>query len=379
MIIKDTDIIKLALIIKFLSLDVLLDLSISPDYFILILIPLFWKKQMYIFRETKTIILFFILLFLSSFWSLYQTQSLFYSIRFFPLIFIVITLKNLNENDLELFLRSIHKIIIAYVYISFVTVYFRELDNGRYSLLGSNSNYSIPILGFSLLYTWKSFYNKTTYINILNFIILSLSVIFTLSRMGSLSIILAVIFMSLAMRKRGEIFFNRVAFPSKIIIKFISIILLISVLAFRVGANLTDRYSGTENDARFVIWTVLISKIYEEPLYGNGAGTSKLYLEDAISLDGKIEGLKGARMAHNTYLEILFGTGLIGLLIFLKVLQNNLYKYLKSKWANLDPLRIFLTSIGIYLILHSFTSNFETNRVLWFFIGASISLKNKNK
>ncbi len=69
--------------------------------------------------------------------------------------------------------------------------------------------------------------------------------------------------------------------------------------------QLSENYTGKGLlSGRQIIWSILIDKISEEPLYGYGSGTTPLDLID-ITLS-----------SHNLYLQILIQVGFLGLILF---------------------------------------------------------------
>ncbi len=100
-----------------------------------------------------------------------------------------------------------------------------------------------------------------------------------------------------------------------------------------------DRYAtyamyNTERRTSYVVYGVEV--ISENPLIGAGYGTfSQLYPTSTYAqYDNPMSDKERYRVAHNAYLEIGFGTGLIGLGCFLAILLVSLRDfYLVTRWA----------------------------------------------
>ncbi|MBI4614780.1 MAG: O-antigen ligase family protein [Planctomycetes bacterium] len=83
---------------------------------------------------------------------------------------------------------------------------------------------------------------------------------------------------------------------------------------------------------RFSYLVVAREAIEESPVLGHGPGTFRdIYAGTAWAREFEREGTTLRRFAHNTYLEVLVGTGAIGLATFLLVLYIGLRNYALAK------------------------------------------------
>ena len=110
---------------------------------------------------------------------------------------------------------------------------------------------------------------------------------------------------------------------------------------------------------RAFLWTIAWERVKEEPLLGYGYGVNKRGLKDtAYSYGYKMKGLR----MHNTYLKVLFELGIIGLLIYLRIVYLILF-YLNKAYSNFyligdDRLYIYCFSLFCGWISTIFTSFF---------------------
>jgi O-antigen ligase len=111
----------------------------------------------------------------------------------------------------------------------------------------------------------------------------------------------------------------------------VMLLLLLAVLvfvAFTSATGLTARLLGTGGeDARFTVYPAIVGGIADRPLLGHGLGA----FEDAfrVYVPEEISGLEWT-FAHNTYLELAFGLGLVGAGAFLAAIGFIAFRILRG-------------------------------------------------
>lgn len=150
------------------------------------------------------------------------------------------------------------------------------------------------------------------------------------------------------------------------ILLFAVALLLMGLISQHLTYEVTQR-GVTHRDT---IWLEVLSRMKGNWLFGYGL----LEKFEAI----KIKGNTFVHNSHNVYLEVLYQTGIIGLLLFVSILLFVLHKLFKSKErheAKLFLAAIASTSCVIFVELNSFmdTPNLIW-QLLWLPIGLSLSL-----
>jgi len=120
---------------------------------------------------------------------------------------------------------------------------------------------------------------------------------------------------------------------------------------------------------RLHMWGSSLSMIEQKPLQGYG-------LDTFIPMSAQFSDV-GANGAHNTYLQVLFETGIFGLLSFISLFLSPLIIFFKNmrKTANHSQARLWAILVGYvvsYIIICSadnLTYYLVFNWYVWFFIG----------
>lgn len=134
-----------------------------------------------------------------------------------------------------------------------------------------------------------------------------LGILLTLSRGGMISLVLGLLSCFIILSGK-----QKVRFFIYFLFALFFLVLLVYVNYELLEPFISKRVSGLETGAgRFEIWGNAIELFYNKPLLGYGIFTFR-------DVSGALFG--DPRHAHNTYLEVLVETGLLGLLIFLTVL-----------------------------------------------------------
>ncbi len=137
-----------------------------------------------------------------------------------------------------------------------------------------------------------------------------------------------------------------------------------------VSDNVHSDYQGLNSfEWRMQMWQSSFSKIAQRPIQGYGLGTFK-YMSGKFSTNKKMG-------AHNTYVELLFETGLIGLTSFLVLFLTPIVVFFKKMLLSqkLIEARVWAIMIGyiVSYMLICFADNLlyylVFNWYVWFFIG----------
>lgn len=102
---------------------------------------------------------------------------------------------------------------------------------------------------------------------------------------------------------------------------------------YEVSQILHGHFEDNYGSGRIGIWRVTLTNVPNAPMLGGGPGT--LHLRTVKTLDnGSV-----ARLAHNTYLQYLVDTGILGLLSYLALIVTSLFVRRRDQW---EPVRIGL-------------------------------------
>lgn len=89
--------------------------------------------------------------------------------------------------------------------------------------------------------------------------------------------------------------------------------------------NFDDNYGGE----RIGIWRTTLTNVPEAPILGGGPGTLHLRTVRVLT-NGTV-----ARLAHNTYLQYLVDTGILGLLSYLAVIVTSIFVRRRDQWKQI--------------------------------------------
>lgn len=143
--------------------------------------------------------------------------------------------------------------------------------------------------------------------------------------------------------------------------------------------GLFDRFQDASDSGRFNLWEKAFMFWTEKPLFGIGWGCfQEKYLKyDFVSYN-----------VHNTYIQILCETGIIGFMVYIFFLLNNMAKMLfclkriKCFCPECRLLIKFNTAIQFFFLLYSLTGNCLYDNTLFYYAisaGVTVSLYNNFK
>lgn len=101
---------------------------------------------------------------------------------------------------------------------------------------------------------------------------------------------------------------------------------------------LVERSQNISNDARLVLIEETINIGFRNPIVGVGPGCVQLYTTERA-------------FAHNTYLELFAGTGVLGMIIFLVLVGKYLTVQLKRYSLYQDKMYLYFSVFGIFFIV----------------------------
>lgn len=173
--------------------------------------------------------------------------------------------------------------------------------------------------------------------------------------------------------------------------KYLLYLLVVSVIAFMIPSiqdRILNLFTGTDADDllnnyetlnsytwRKIIWGSAIEQFWERPFFGFGFESFTYYSGTFFVIESKDETGAGA---HNTYVQLLFEIGIVGILCFLFLLVP----ILKRLWELRNKARENIIVFGLfvsYCLVHYSDNIFAYlvfNWYFWFFIGAFISYTN---
>ena len=260
-------------------------------------------------------------------------------------IFFAITLAFIDPQRL---ISSLPKVIIIGVTISSIlgiagtvfdislitrdeTTYVRALGGN----VNANSFSSFVVLAFPLLVHYFLTTTKFRYrlFCMLLIIIYVLAIISTYSRGGLLVFSIVLLFLFLEYRHKFKV--RTFGFALSFIVLLIPSIFFFTPISYIDRIESIGDTTDTSISRRQSYLDVGFEIFKENPIIGTGPGTYRdEYAATDVALVYSKEGEsyeKLRRFSHNTYIEVLTGTGLVGLVIFLIILSLSLQNFIYAK------------------------------------------------
>ncbi|WP_336175053.1 O-antigen ligase family protein [Alloalcanivorax xenomutans] len=334
----------------------LFGLSVPPSYFIAPLIVAFFSRDFKIKNQYMfyicTMAAFLLFQAISVFWSFNQQVSIKYSfhIPFLLLIFLLAFSMFRDAKRLENNLRSatymvfiINAIMLSvHLYCIFLGVgregdiiLFSLVEKGIYRYLGANSDPNFQAF-YLLFFIGVCLQLKVKY-RFLITLTLSAALLATLSRSG-IAAYFACLFIWFLFKRR---FFSLVATSGSFFLGY---------LFFSGSLYIEKRMSGIETGAgRFQLWGEAIRIFNESPLWGHGFGAYMSLLQS--------RGL-GGHFAHNTFLEIMVSSGVLGLFFLVIYFSSVFCLFLIKGNGFKDGCFAAISALGMALTLSSFINPF---------------------
>lgn len=193
----------------------------------------------------------------------------------------------------------------------------------------------IILFGLPFIFYWmhntQSILNKI--IAIVFIIVNMIAMYISYSRSGflAMSLLLAVLF---------YYYFLRNMKANVIGIILVIVPLIMGVIGYQINSdsmyverlkNITDTRDDKSIGRRYSYILVAKDAIQEAPFIGHGLGAfSEIYGKTNYTLEYAREGSSLKRYAHNTYLEIAVGTGMIGLILFVSIILKTIKSFRRA-------------------------------------------------
>ena len=333
---------------------------------ILILLILFWVTDRRDYkREFKDInkifflmVIFFLYIAISSFWSDASTKEIFIGIKkywYFIPIFIIFKYikKEYITYVVSFFLLGmlISEFLSYGVIFSFWKIRFATQANP--SIFLHHIQYGIFLALTAIILFFKGFYDKNSKMRVvyfLFFITVTLNLFLNIGRTGYIVFLVTLVLTLTRIYK-----FRVKAVLTILITTIFSIILVYSISSnfrTRVHQGTVDMQKLTTKDdyntsigSRFALWVAAEEIWVKNPLFGVGVAEHIDKKNKFAKENKKFEFLSKIKHFHNTFLEILTQFGLVGLSLFLYILYLISQIPIKNRFVNI--LKISLLSIFI--------------------------------
>ncbi len=234
-----------------------------------------------------------------------------------------------------------------------INFYGLLLDRSTPRLTGTVSGDPNIFVFYVTLYFFFTLTNLHSRMNKIGFLLATVAIILSLSRGAYISIIVGIVVFLLVSRNR----------KTKLKIIFIAAILFVIILKYQDNFNIinyiTQRFNEIAQDGgsgRFTIWMNAINTFKENPM-GIGINSTIPY---------NLEHFSKAMYVHNSFLEVLLETGIIGFVIYLSLWVAMFYCSYKLIYMNKRTVYIFITLISMFIQLNSLSIFY--NEALYFAI-----------
>jgi O-antigen ligase len=228
--------------------------------------------------------------------------------------------------------------------------------------------YFCALLGI-LLWNFRKLSNPQKWCFGLATILMGLTVVLTMTRGVWIGVFVAVIVMGFLWQpKRGLI----ILIAS--VMAVIGLYLAVPAIKNRIDYSLRIMQPGvTRNDTydteRVVLWKTNLMMFKEHPIFGVGYGQNKFLLRSYYDQQG-LPPNQFVGHAHNQYVHLLAGTGVLGLLCYLSFVLGLLVLTYKT-YSHLEDTNLWAKGIGLgiigaqisYLVGGLTESNFEHSKV----------------
>jgi O-antigen ligase len=313
----------------------------------------------------------------SYFWSPRSEYAIIYipsylNITFF---FILISCFRYKKHHVNLFLNAtiLGSSVASVIMLSTMSLYHGVGIRYSLSLFGAesdpNNTAAFLVYGVVILFYKILFIKKYKTINLVLFSLNLVALFFTGSRGGFIAAGSSLIIILLFNFNNNN---NRHELISKIL-KFVGIFLLtfVIVTAF-LPTDLIDRVfnidSYSSGSDRTIIWDVGINYIKENPILGHGIGS---FLHYSANYFGTLKGM------HNSYLMVLFETGILGFFFFIGSIILMSIKAIRQK--NYFAFALLLAGLIPSIFLDALVKRFFWNGLILCIIMISVSRNTTSK
>ena len=240
--------------------------------------------------------------------------------------------------------------IMGLAYFSFIPSFTQimkygvMIDRYMFRLMGTINEPNITSIYLSLFFFYY-LYNHKDRLGLIGLILTSICVLLTLSRGAYLSFAFTILIIPLFMPNKRRylrkflvsIFFAGVA----------SVILWSFLLNYGIDifAPITDRFTSIEEDSgsgRLDLWRCALDAFYNNPIFGIGLNGIRSYNVDHF-------GSQFDNYTHNSYLEVLAESGIVGFCLFILMFAFAFHDALAIAKSNRNLVFILATLISILL------------------------------
>lgn len=288
---------------------------------------------------------------------------------------------------------SINSLLSILGYVFSLSIFAFDVEGFKRSVGGTpdpnNASlmtiFSLPLISYVFFSTTKP---GMKILAVAAFIANILGNVFTFSRGGGivLMITLFLIFMRYGTRLTPRLVGITVAVAG------LGLVIVLALIPSSYWERQKSTLEGTSADKsiarRSVYQTVALDAFKESPIWGHGPGTFSLVYAASkyaptLQLDVEKEAGTLERDAHNTYLEVVVGTGLVGLLLYLAIIwralrnlrtaRKNFHDRGDEDMANLTQ-TYFLSFVSLLLYMLMFSDVYHKFLLLSFVI-SSVGLR----
>lgn len=224
------------------------------------------------------------------------------------------------------------------------------------------SQYSQPAIKFLIL---------------LGIIVTYIGVFFTLSRSGIVLLFAA----------QALIFISQASGKQRLSILFLSVfglilIWVISENALKLTSTIIPAVTAGEDTIglRYALWQAAFRMLTEKPITGVGIGEYR-FLVPYYSMD--LPFIRGRSIwAHNTYIQILVETGVVGFILFMGMFLGSWINFLKARFPReheFAPLVKYWFIVFSVMLLGGLTKSDHADKLTWMVMGISIFFDAKHR
>lgn len=327
-----------------------------------------------------SILSFLVLLFIMT--AIYRGDFRTFLTMYLPILAICMLVELLLNFALERMMRIFTLILVLWTTINLFTVIV--FPQGMYEavykenyFLGFRTlqiNILFPAIGFSMLYEQIK-YGKLRWLTV---IILTSSIItFTLTK-STASLVSSIILLAILLVVYNKPSFTR--FFNFASASCVNALLFVALVIFRVHEHLLFLVQSILNkdislNGRTNVWDGFLYHVQKSPFFGYGLEYKETTVEKVSQWTG---GLFTLNHAHNQYLNILYQTGIVGLLIFGLILfltGYRLMKYRKSPYSILLTGVLFSFMIAMQTDVYEYAILFYAMLVMAYHLPAFINLQ----
>jgi len=328
-------------------------------------------------------VLFGFVLFLcaTSLWSDYALFTLNSAARFLVILcFLMLVINLRNIDDIHALLSFYVKCVLILCLFSIFHIFWGSYDfYGRFlfSIMGERGdpNFAAFIL---IISAFTSYYLKI-YSKIYSWyaFLFTLLFLFTFSRGGLLSLV--VTFFAVILLYFIKYGLDRRLFKLTLVGSFagFSAVTLLAYAYFNFYENLSEVFrfkSLVQGAGRKELLLTVFERISSDWLVGLGFNT--FILDNEVLFEN---GRLVSMATHNSYLEFLYGGGIVGLfmfvlfqtLVFTSIMSRKFYKEANKRF------HMYILASFMFCVFSMFLINIETHRLLWLIIGLAMVLGRK--